>query len=47
MEVAGAQLALPSHPGQVKDGAPGHVCGGVFWRAGWLQLGGVFGKLVP
>lgn len=39
--------ALPSSPSEVKDGGTGKLCGGVLWRAGWLQFCGVFGKLVP
>lgn len=39
--------ASPSISSKVKDGGPRDLCRGVLWRAGWLQLRGVFGKLVP
>lgn len=39
--------ALPSSPGQVEDGGTGDLCRGVLWWASWLQLRGVFGKLIP
>lgn len=38
---------LPSSPSQVQHAVPTDFCGSVFWWASWLQLHGVFGKLVP
>lgn len=43
----GWRMALPGGPSQIHDGSTGHLRRGVLWRAGRLQLRGVFGKLVP
>lgn len=43
----GRRTALPGGPSQIQDGSTGHLRRGVLWRAGRLQLRGVFGKLVP
>lgn len=43
----GRWMALPGGPSQIQDGSTGHLRRGVLWRAGRLQLCGVFGKLVP
>lgn len=43
----GRRTALPGGPSQIQDSSTGHLRRGVLWRAGRLQLRGVFGKLVP
>lgn len=47
LQALGRGRALPSSGGQVKDSGVGGLCRGVLGGAGWFQLRGVFGKLVP